>query len=188
MQTLSLNWTQPHCRRQLSDGLQEILRREQELVWLCIGTDKQIADSLGPLVGSMLKRSQPEIKALGSLEAPVHAKNLRPQVRALLEQYPAAKVIAVDAAAGAVGEIGLIRLREGGLLPGRALAKNLPAVGDYALTAVVQSSRHFRAGTGQHSLAFIYRLAEIIAGAAVDSYRNHKNINDIYQTEGDEEL
>ncbi|MFR3322802.1 MAG: DUF1256 domain-containing protein [Lachnospiraceae bacterium] len=45
-------------------------------VILCIGTDRLIGDSLGPLTGSLLQRAHCPLPVYGTLAQPVHALNL----------------------------------------------------------------------------------------------------------------
>ncbi len=55
------------------------IKTYQQLVILCIGTDRSTGDSLGPLVGYKLEpyiTSYKEVHLLGTLDKPVHAKNL----------------------------------------------------------------------------------------------------------------
>src|SRR5690554_2687172 len=50
---------------------------DQEIVVICIGTDRSTGDSLGPLIGTkLLERNCRRFSIYGSLEDPVHAKNL----------------------------------------------------------------------------------------------------------------
>lgn len=170
MEELNLFITDDNCRSRLQAGLSSIKAAHREVIWLCIGTDKQLADSLGPLIGTMLYHAAPGIGVVGRLDAPVHAKNLRSQVRRLWQNHPDAVIIAIDAAAGPHGQIGRIRLREGGLLPGKALAKSLPVVGDYSLTAVVQVHSHFRNEVKPPGLGLIYNLAATISAAIAECY------------------
>lgn len=49
----------------------------QDIVLICIGTDRSTGDCLGPLVGTFLKRALVKhLHIYGTLENPVHAKNL----------------------------------------------------------------------------------------------------------------
>lgn len=49
----------------------------QEMVFLCIGSDRSTGDSFGPLVGTMLKEKQVPYHVFGTLSEPVHALNLK---------------------------------------------------------------------------------------------------------------
>ena len=50
----------------------------ENYVFVCIGTNKLIADSLGPRVGEKLERyfkENPMVQVLGTMKNPVHFKN-----------------------------------------------------------------------------------------------------------------
>ncbi len=111
---------------------------EREVVFACIGTDRSTGDALGPLVGQKLLRlgCDPET-VLGTLEHPLHALNMGERLGALGERHPRPLIVAIDAALGAAANVGLIALRLGGLRPGQGVGKNLPEVGEVAVTATV---------------------------------------------------
>lgn len=124
-----------HCARRFVLGelcrvLCRVLPRDRVPVYVCIGVDRCTGDCFGPLTGTLLRRSGlPHV--VGTLEAPVHAGNLDTTLRDL----PARPfIVAVDAALGAPGETGYLIVRKGSLRPGKALNKNLPAVGDLSIT------------------------------------------------------
>lgn len=48
----------------------------QKPVFICIGSDRHILDCLGPLTGSMIKEKEPQAIVFGTLDNPVHAKNI----------------------------------------------------------------------------------------------------------------
>ena len=104
-------------------------------VVLCIGTDRIIGDSLGPLTGSILLRSRP-LPVYGTLEAPVHALNLEKNLEKIKKKHPRSPVIAVDASLGSSCEIGKISVRPGSLSPGSGVSKALPRAGDIAITGI----------------------------------------------------
>ena len=113
----------------------------QQRIVLCIGSDRSTGDSLGPLVGTYLKKNAPPRTAVwGTLADPVHALNLE-RYRAELDLFSvkAAKplVIAVDACLGRPGSVGLIEVGKGPLLPGAGVNKKLPPVGQIYLSGIV---------------------------------------------------
>lgn len=115
--------------------------KERFLV-LCIGTDKYIGDSLGPMVGTMLEKMNLTCPVYGTLENPVHAVNLRKQLTYLEYAYPRHQIIALDACLGSSDSIGSIQLRNGCLFPGKGVGKKLPPVGDLSIIGIVDACDH----------------------------------------------
>jgi len=160
-----ITYDQPEAENELARVLSNLLTGDgEEVIFLCIGTDKNILDCLGPLVGTMLQEAVPEIPVYGTLDNPVHAKNLVPVLREINKNHPRAREVAVDACLGRPEEIGLIKLREGSLFPGKALNKALPAVGDISLTGTVaaypQENKYRDLTSG--SFAPVYHIARVI--------------------------
>lgn len=110
------------------------------VVFACIGTDRSTGDALGPLVGEWLIRAGYDgARVVGTLEHPLHALNLRARLEPIIGGAEGALVVAIDAALGPRENIGQISLRTGGLRPGHGVGKALPAIGDLAITATVNS-------------------------------------------------
>jgi putative sporulation protein YyaC len=107
------------------------------IIVLCIGTDRSTGDSLGPLVGEKLKKTCRQAKVLGNLEEPVHAGNLGKVLDEIRELYINPFIIAVDASLGRSENVGTIKLARGAIKPGAGVNKDLPAVGDFHITGIV---------------------------------------------------
>ncbi len=135
-------------------------------VVVCIGSDLAIGDSLGPITGSMLKRKTQGMNFFlyGTLSAPITAKEIK-HLRALLQRtHKGSQIIAVDAAVGERGDIGLIRLSDTPLLPGAGAKKQLGEVGDFSIMGIVaEKSLSNYALLNQTRLQLVYRMAEIIS-------------------------
>lgn len=158
---------------EFTDALQELVEKnieeKKEIVLLCIGSDRATGDCLGPIIGHKLQlyRSRPQKKNFhiyGTLENPIHAKNLEATMQIIQLYHPDALVIAIDASLGIVEHIGYVTLGEGSLSPGIGVAKNLPAVGDIFITGIVNLS-----GFGSQLLLqtthlnLVMKLADFIA-------------------------
>ncbi|BCJ96825.1 spore protease YyaC [Anaerocolumna cellulosilytica] len=127
--------------RTLHELIQSKLYKNRQLVFLCIGSDRATGDCLGPIVGYKLsKLKQHNIALYGTLEQPVHAKNLSETISYIKTHHRNAFVIAIDASLGKSGHIGYITLGEGPLLPGAGVDKELPPVGDIFITGIVNFS------------------------------------------------
>lgn len=112
----------------------------RETVIICIGSDRATGDSLGPIVGHFLAMRQKNFHLYGTLESPVHAKNLEAALAFIHENHKDPIIIAVDASLGIAEHIGYITVGEGSLAPGVGVAKELPSVGDLFITGIVNLS------------------------------------------------
>ncbi len=128
------------CR--LSDLLKEPMCLNKTIIFLCIGSDRATGDCLGPIIGYKLSKYQKHYNYMvyGTLEEPVHAKNLKDTIDMIHQNHEDAFIIAIDASLGKSDHIGYITLGEGSLKPGAGVDKNLPAVGDIFITGIVNFS------------------------------------------------
>lgn len=125
----------------LQEMIQKNSSKKRQIVFLCIGSDRATGDCLGPIVGYKLsKLQQHNIILYGTLDQPVHAKNLDETIKHIYKHHRNALVVAVDASLGRTGHIGYITLGEGPLLPGAGVDKALPPVGDIFITGIVNFS------------------------------------------------
>lgn len=125
----------------LHDLIQKHKYKNRQIVFLCIGSDRATGDCLGPIVGYKLsKLQQKNIILYGTLDQPVHAKNLKETMSLIYQNHRNALVIAIDASLGKSGHIGYITIGEGPLLPGAGVDKELPPVGDIFITGIVNFS------------------------------------------------
>ena len=113
----------------------------QEIVLLCIGSDRATGDCLGPIIGYKLsKLSYPNLFIYGTLENPVHAKNLVETMQEIKENHSNPLLIAIDASLGTTKHVGFITIGEGSIQPGVGVDKDLPPVGDIFITGIVNIS------------------------------------------------
>lgn len=128
----------------LLEGLREYGFSHLTPVFLCIGSDRVTGDSLGPMVGSALKkRYKKSIPVFGTLEMPVHALNLEETICEIKCCFAGHPLIAIDASFGTREHLGYITAGRGSLCPGAGVDKNLDAVGDFFVTGIVASFTPF---------------------------------------------
>ena len=135
-------------------------------VIVCIGSDLAIGDSLGPITGSMLKFKTQGVRTFiyGTLASPVTAKEIRYMRTFLKETHKNSPIIAVDAAVGNEGDIGLIKLNDSPLHPGAGANKRLGALGDISIMGIVaEKSVSNYALLNTTRLNLVYTMAEIIS-------------------------
>ena len=146
-----------------------------EIVVLCIGTDRSTGDCLGPLVGDKLSKKYmlQRVNVLGTLNDPVHAKNIELNIKNIYKEFKAPIVIAVDASLGKSENIGKINLFSGPLYPGSGVNKNIMPVGDISITGIVNISGLMEYIVLQNTrLAVVMQMADIISLALYMSLRN----------------
>ena len=137
-------------------------------VLLCVGSDLAIGDCLGPITGSMLKRKTQGLNAFvyGTLSSPVTAKEMKYVKEFLKSTHPRSVVVAVDAAVGGAGDIGLIKVTDQPLRPGAGANKDLGAVGDMSVMGIVaEKSVGNYALLNQTRLNLVYKMAEVLSDA-----------------------
>ena len=139
--------------------------RQRSIVTMCIGTDRSTGDSLGPLVGDMLvKYKMNGVHIYGTLDHPIHARNLEETLFKTLTLHPDAYLIAVDASLGTLDHVGCISVGNGPIKPGAGLKKELPAVGDMHITGVVNTGGFMDFLVLQSTrLSVVMKMADIIA-------------------------
>ncbi|XVE29321.1 spore protease YyaC [Wukongibacter baidiensis] len=119
----------------LSENLSKRLSKDAIIV--CIGTDRCIGDALGPLVGTLLTRGQYKYPVYGTLKNPIHAVNLKEEMKKINSKHRNSDIIAVDACLGEEKYIGSIQIRHSPIFPGKGVGKNLPSVGDISIVGIV---------------------------------------------------
>lgn len=138
-----INVTSPFVFKDFTDMLYKLLRDGmlngyKSLVFLCIGTDRSTGDSLGPLVGYKISGIRyKNVYIHGTLEEPVHAKNLDTVIKNISTLYDKPFIVAIDACLGKTEHVGYLNIGQGSIAPGSGVNKTLPPVGDIYITGIV---------------------------------------------------
>ena len=169
--------------------LQESIENGEQNEWLfsqppvivCIGSDLAVGDCVGPITGSMLKYRTQGVRAFiyGTLASPVTAKEIKHLRAFLKETHPFSPVIAVDAAVGNEGDVGLIKVFDSPLYPGAGANKKLGAIGDLSILAIVAEKSVANFGLlNTTRLNLVYSMSEIISEALSSILHQRKKIVD----------
>lgn len=138
----------------------------KNIVFLCIGTDRATGDSLGPLVGYKLSKLpfKNNIFIYGTLDKPVHAKNLIDTIKHIDKNHKNDILITIDASLGQKEYINYISLGEGGLKPGAGFNKNLPLIGDIYIKGIVNEIGRVNLSILQNTrLSVVMKMADVIS-------------------------
>lgn len=142
--------------------LQKERKKNQPLVLICVGSDRATGDCLGPLVGESLINS-PVYSVYGTLQTPVHAKNLDHTMEVIYALHKNPFVIAVDSCLGYEEHVGYITLSSMPLCPGQGVLKDLPPIGDLSITGIVDQFSESNHETIQSTrLQIVFHLASFI--------------------------
>ena len=130
-----------NSRREFSRSLAKLLKEydasDRDVVIVCIGSDRATGDCLGPLVGEKLSRYYKQYNVFGTLDNPVHARNLNDTIDTIYKTYYNPLIIAIDASLGISNHVGYVTMGKGGLRPGMGVGKDLQVIGDIYITGIV---------------------------------------------------
>ena len=159
---------------QLTAALKHLISVRQgnfdDIVFVCIGTDRATGDALGPLVGHLLNGR--DVAVYGNLKKTVHAGNLMQNLEKIKSRHKNPLIVAIDACLGSGDKIGRLVVKEEGITPAIAISGSLPEVGDISIAGVVNISA---GASGQCPLAvlsstrlyIVMQMAEIVAAGII---------------------
>jgi putative sporulation protein YyaC len=141
--------------------------QNDDVVFLCIGTDRSTGDSLGPLVGTYLSGMGYQ-NVYGTIDNPVHATNLDETIR----KIPKNKiVIAIDACLGQKTSVGFVQVIKGIINPGAGVGKELTPVGDYGICGIVNTGGFMEYFVLQNTrLSLVINMAKDITSAIIQRF------------------
>lgn len=157
---------------QLSKYLYEERKKYFEIVFLCIGTDRIIGDSLGPLVGTMLQEKLEKynifnITIYGNLKENICYTNIKDTLKIINQKHKNTCIIVVDAALSHEDNIGKIFINKEKMILGKGLHKGKVEVGNISIKAVVgknyRLSKYNFLSLQNVSLNVVIRLADLIS-------------------------
>jgi putative sporulation protein YyaC len=157
----------------IHDNLDEYRR----LIILCIGTDRATGDSLGPITGHKLISTvdSGDVSIFGTLEKPVHAKNIHQTLDYIHAAYDNPFIAAIDACLGKPESVGYITIGEGPINPGAGLSKSLPTVGNMSITGIVNVAMGMDFAVLQNTrLHLVVKMAEVIHAGIYAGLKNYQ--------------
>lgn len=118
----------------------KITNQDKELLFLCIGTNKIIGDSLGPMVGSKLRKLNvnKKIDILGNMKEPMCGRNISRKFKEIKKYQSERYIIAIDSAiSNDQNNIGEIFISNKSMILGSGINKNILQIGDISIKGVV---------------------------------------------------
>lgn len=154
--------------------LDKRMKRHDQLIILCIGSDRSTGDSLGPLVGhNLAKQDLNNVCLFGTLQDPVHASNIQYVSDMIYDNYENPFILAIDASLGTRNHVGYYTLGQGPLVPGLGVNRSLPPIGDLHITGIVNYTGLFDDMLLQTTrLASVMKLADTISAGILIGIRH----------------
>ncbi|MCQ2387739.1 MAG: spore protease YyaC [Clostridia bacterium] len=164
----------------IKSSLEEINENKKKPIFVCIGSDLVLGDSLGPLIGTLLKKQKLNSYIYGTLNFPITAKEIFYVKKYIKAMHPDSVVIAIDAAVGTQEDVGLIKISNCGLKPGLGVNKNLGVVGDISIIGIVaEKCKDNNNLFNLTRLNLIYKVSEVISEGIEKYIKTNFNENDI---------
>lgn len=141
-----------------------------KLIFLCIGTDRIIGDSFGPLVGYKLNhlfKGEDNVEVIGNLENKICFHNIDKIMDSIKSTYEIPFIISIDAALSNKINIGEIVVSKSSINIGSGLNKRSIYVGDMSIKGVVSKNlsnpRHNFISLQNTPLGLIMDMADSVA-------------------------
>ncbi|PKM83368.1 MAG: spore protease YyaC [Firmicutes bacterium HGW-Firmicutes-14] len=169
-------------QKNLLNALTSIAFGYDEIVIVCVGTDRVSGDSLGPMIGTLLLEECRHVNVYGTLHSPVHAQNLAETIIQVNQAHPGAFIIAVDACLGRAANIEKISFSRKPLKPGTGVSKDLPEVGQVNIQGIVNVGGFMPHLVIQNTrMNTIYNMARVIAGTLAQTVIAHRNFYQVFR-------
>ena len=148
--------------------------KSENVVFVFVGTDSNIGDSLAPLCTTFLNINMGNVFVYGNLNEPITAKEVPFMAKYLKIAHPTSTVVVIDAAVGKKWDVGRVKVQKSGIKPGLGVNKNLPMMGDISIIGVVGEKEDFKNGIlPQIRLSKVYCMAKNIA-KGIENFLNAK--------------
>ena len=149
-----------------------------EIVFLCVGTDRITGDCFGPLVGTKLKKifqkdNYSNINVYGSLDKNVNYNNIKSEIKEISKN---ALIIVIDAALSNKENIWKIFVSNNETILGNGLNKDKIQIGDISIKAVVGKDNKIARNNFKIlqniSLNSIIGLANVVSEGIYETIKN----------------
>lgn len=136
---------------------------KKEILFVCIGTNRILGDSIGPLVGSYLKEKIGKNQVIGDINNNICSK------KDLINYYPIIKnkfIIAIDSAISNKELAGNIFVSNTPIIMGLGVNKNKGVIGDISIKASISDLE-------MEDKQYVYNMSKTIGKGICYWYKNN---------------
>lgn len=171
----TVNSLNPYSEQGIFQALINCNEKNLQPIFVCIGSDLVLGDSLGPLIGTMLRNKNMSSYVYGTLNFPITAKEVEYARTYLKQMHPKSIIVAIDAAIGCQDDVGIIKVSDKGLKPGLGVDKKLGVVGDLSIVGIVagKSLQNYNL-YNLTRLSLVYKMAQTIT-LGIEKYVEYLN-------------
>lgn len=127
--------------REFTKKVNNVKKQYSNYIFVCIGTEKIVGDSFGPMVGGNLKHlsfdNNMKIEVIGSKENIINYNNIDKKLKEVSRKYQNSCTVLIDSALSKKENIGKIVVTNKNMQIGSALNKNKYINADISVKAVV---------------------------------------------------
>ena len=149
----------------LSKALYDKLKpvQDREIAYLCIGTDRSTGDSLGPLIGTLLKNKGVK-NVYGTFDDPAHMISYKAIYEIIKADLDNPYIVAIDAGLSTSDNVGLVMVKDEGVWPGSGVGKETKEIGDMSIVGIVNVGGFMEYYILQNTrLSLVMNMADLIA-------------------------
>ncbi|MBO5926245.1 MAG: spore protease YyaC [Clostridia bacterium] len=166
------NYNTSNASDGISEGLKLIYNTKYPVI-ICVGSDLAVGDTLGPLIGSILKdKLQGKAYVYGSLECPITAKEINVIYNTAKLLHPKSKLLVIDAAVGDKNDVGRIKLSDYGIKPGKGIQKDLALIGDVSIIGIISDKNNSKYTIfNETRFSLVKKISDVIVDGILKYFR-----------------
>ncbi len=154
----------------------------EQIIFLCLGSQRIVFDSLAVRVADNLKHLYNiDTYVYGGTDCNITRNNLNEYIDMISIHHPLSKIVVIDCALGESESVGLIKVFGCGTEAGAAFHDETQFVGDYSIIGIVGEKNTFIKNLLLTDRTFVHDMAKVIAGGISEylKLRNHLRIMNI---------
>lgn len=137
---------------------------EDDIIFLCLGSQRVVFDRLAVFVADLLKyKYNVSYYVYGGTNVNITKSNLKCYIDMINLKHPKSKVVVVDCALSSIENVGLVKVHGCGTVAGAAFSDDGLFVGDYSIIGIIGEKNSFITSLLLTNRKLIEDMAEQIA-------------------------